>query len=543
MTFSGKLRTALILVAILPPLILTGIVYLAAEKQIVRIESDQAYKKYEQFSNFLSAFENDIKQLLTSIAKNSDFEITELRLAQGKRVGRSYRLPMTNLNFVEYLNKSGTILLSANRPALIGSSVLPHLLSQFRNDQPACFYQYESDFQGEHPSVKIVIPTDSGYLVGGRFLDDNFHATAQAIANATISYRKITRKDRNGPVLIGTPYLRGERLEMVVISASMAEFVAIALFNPSGLGDLFSNFYLAVIAVGAMMLLLALSIGIYFSSRTRTKILTLTNGAARVAAGDFSQPVIINGEDEFSELADSFNRMMKELTESRERLVVSEKIAAWQAVGRKLAHEVKNPLTPIAIATDDLRRSYQENLAEFPAILDTACKTIKGEVGRLTRLIDQFADFAKMPPAQFVDVVLDDFLGQLAGLYPEEISSQKIIIECDYPGSVRFDPDQMRQLFLNLIKNSFEATASNILIKLMAEQTNLVITIIDNGPGFPTTILDDGIIPYFSTKPTGSGLGLMVCQRIIFDHEGTMKLSNSKTGRAQVTITLPQTDA
>ena len=145
MTFAGKLRTALILVAILPPLILTGIVYLAAEQQIVRIESDQAVKKYEQFSNFVISFEQDIEQLLNSIANDSEprvpvrsmmidseFEITELRLARGKPVGRSYHLPMTNLDFVEYLDKSGTVLLSANRPALIGSPIRSGRLERTR---------------------------------------------------------------------------------------------------------------------------------------------------------------------------------------------------------------------------------------------------------------------------------------------------------------------------------------------------------------------------------------------------------------------------
>lgn len=548
MTFATKLRTALILIAIIPPLVLTGIVYLAASQQIVRIESDQAFKKYEQFSNFVTSFEQDIKQLLNSIATDSEFEISELRLAHGKTVGPTYHLPMTNLDFVEYLNKEGTVLLSANRPALIGSTTPPRRWEIIRQQQKNHFYQYESDFRGDHPSVKIVIPTDSGYIVGGRFLDDQFHATAEAIANAEISYRRATSETRSMAQVNpeGRPYLLNDKLEMVVIFRSTAEFITIARFKPSGLEKLFSNFYLAVVAVGAVMLLLALSIGIYFSSRTQREIMILTSGAARVAAGDFTRPVRLDGDIEFSDLADSFNRMMKQLTESRDRLVVSEKIAAWQAVGRKLAHEVKNPLTPIAIATDDLRRSYQEKHPDFDSILDTACATIKGEVGRLTRLIDQFADFAKMPEPVFQNINLSDFVRQFSALYPEENSSGKISIACDYPGEVRVDPDQIQQVLINLIKNSQEATpakAFEIRVKFMSEAGSLIITVEDDGPGFADSTLDDGITPYYSTKPSGSGLGLMVCRRIIFDHEGTMVLSNTKKGGARVIITLPQTDA
>jgi nitrogen fixation/metabolism regulation signal transduction histidine kinase len=225
-------------------------------------------------------------------------------------------------------------------------------------------------------------------------------------------------------------------------------------------------------------------------------------------------------------------------------LIVSQKIAAWQTIGRKIAHEVKNPLTPISIAIDDLRQSYRDRPTDYENILEESATTIKGEVNRLKKLIEQFSAFAKMPPPEFVMVESIAFIREAVSLFKDDIADGRLIVENE-PGdaSLNIDPDQMRQVIINLIKNSFEAGSRNCSFKISSTGDLYHLTVEDDGPGLPDEILEAGPIPYFSTKEDGSGLGLIICQRIVFDHDGTMSFDNKPDGGARVIITLPEKNA
>jgi two-component system nitrogen regulation sensor histidine kinase NtrY len=299
-----------------------------------------------------------------------------------------------------------------------------------------------------------------------------------------------------------------------------------------------------VAVVTIFSLLLVVPAGLYFSARTRREFERLTGGAMRVASGDFSRPVDTSGEGEFADLAESFNRMMRQLTDYRERLIVSQKIAAWQLIGRKIAHEVKNPLTPITIAVDDLRHTYRDRPGDYEKVLEECSTTIKGEVNRLLKLIDQFSSFAKMPPPEFSTVSPVDFIRDILVLFKDEKAQGKLIIE-NVRGDVplQIDPEQMHQVVINLIKNSLEAGCEHCALKLESAEGRFVMTIEDDGPGLPARLLDEGPTPYFSTKEHGSGLGLIICQRIVFDHDGTMTIDNKPDGGARVIITLPEKHA
>jgi nitrogen fixation/metabolism regulation signal transduction histidine kinase len=266
----------------------------------------------------------------------------------------------------------------------------------------------------------------------------------------------------------------------------------------------------------------------------------LTGGAERVASGDFSNPVISSGENEFSDLAESFNRMMRQLSEYREKLIISQKIAAWQTIGRKIAHEVKNPLTPISIAIDDLRQSYHEQSPAYEKILDECSETIKGEVNRLKKLIDQFSSFAKMPDPELIDIPAEKFLRDITVLFREEMADGRLVIDNRLDKKpIYLDPDQMRQVIINLIKNSLEAGGRQTNLILDREENSFLAVVEDDGPGMPDKIIEEGPAPYYSTKEKGSGLGLIICQRIVYDHGGTMSIENKLEGGARVIITLP----
>ncbi|HSG69759.1 MAG TPA: ATP-binding protein, partial [Planctomycetaceae bacterium] len=269
----------------------------------------------------------------------------------------------------------------------------------------------------------------------------------------------------------------------------------------------------------------------------------LRQASQRISTGDFDTPVMAYDEGEFSELADALTEMSLNLKRLQRQLSASEKIAAWQTMGRKMAHEVKNPLSPIAISADDLRRSWVEKQPNFEGILNETTSTIKEEVSRLTKLLDQFVSFARMTPPTIKPSPVRDLIDRIEQLYRNDVNAERLKIEVD--SSVRelkpeIDSEQIGQVLINLIKNGLESNDNPVVsLKVKTASDELLLIVSDNGPGFSDEILADSFRPYLSTKPDGSGLGLIICQRIVIDHGGNIELFNEPEGGAGVAITLP----
>lgn len=540
MTFSTRLRLTLLAAAILPTILITIIVVAGISEQIKRIEHREAVLACDRFEELLANTSARMEKSIRYVADSRAFQISELNLQAKRRSSSQYRLPLLSLDFLEYVDSLGQILLSADRPALVGQ-----LLSLTGNTDPSFSYRYENDYRGSHPSLICIIPTQSGYLHGGIFLDMSFHPLAEAVTKSKITFID-KRSGENAPLSqpdqsVGNPYRERDQFQAVLFNDDPSEYFISSRFDPSGLDAIFNNFYTAVGGVTIFSLIVVITVGLYFTSRTRREIQNLREGAIRVASGDLSGNVITRGEDEFSELAESFNSMMKQLSESQNRLIMTEKIAAWQSIGRKVAHEVKNPLTPIAIAADDLRRSYSEKQPDFEKILSDCTGTITREVDRLKKLIDRFSSFAQMPAPEINEFDINRVIDEIKILYKDQIDAGVVELKNNLSRpEIKADLEQILQVLLNLVKNSIEADSGKCQVIFQRIHDSIKITIEDDGAGFPDRILTEGITPYYSTKKDGSGLGLLICQRITLDHNGTMKIENIKDGGARVTITLPQ---
>jgi signal transduction histidine kinase len=529
MTFAGKLRLTLLLAALLPSILITIIVIIGLPAQIRRVEVQQEQEAVGLFRTLLDSRVSEAQQTISYVAGSREFQMMELARENG-HVDSKYRLPLLTLDFLEYFDTAGTTLYSADRPAMIGQ--LDFSVKLHRPDTAEVWYWFEHDLKGSHPAAQIIVPTEAGILVGGIYLDGPFQALAEAMTRSTI--RCVNKL---------SSYYVGDPGEKYLFDPGGGLYF-MATFHPADTGPIFTNFLIAIGAVTLFSLLLVIPAGLYFSARTNREIELLSDGAVRVAKGDFSQPIPEANDLEFSRLAESFNHMMRQLDDYRAKLIMSEKIAAWQSVGRKVAHEVKNPLTPIAIAADDLRRSYEEGRPDFKEILESSAATIRHEVDRLKKLIDQFASFARMPAPEIVAVEVKPLVDELAALFVDDISKGKLSIENRLAQNrIHCDPDQIRQAVINLIKNSFEGPCGHCVLTLAREADVISITIADDGPGFPKKILDEGIVPYYTTKKEGGGMGLLICQRIAFDHGGQLIIRNKSEGGAEVTITLPHKDA
>lgn len=261
----------------------------------------------------------------------------------------------------------------------------------------------------------------------------------------------------------------------------------------------------------------------------------------RVAAGDFSKPVMAYQEGEFSQLADALTDMMTKLKKVRRELITAEQIAAWQVVGRKVAHEIKNPLTPIEISIDDLRRSYQEKLPDFDTILNETTRTIKSEINRVTMLLDEFVSFARMTAPKPRSVDPSELCLNLESLYRSEIDAERLTINNEFHGGVvTLDPDAISQVLINLVKNGLESSEDAVVtVTVRGAGAGVEFLVADTGCGFTPEKLANSFEPYVSAKPGGSGLGLVICHRIVHDHGGSITIYNQTDGGAAVRVTLP----
>lgn len=532
------MRLSLLLVALVPPLVAIGVMYLYTSHQVRQDELARADRAVVKFRRFQSGEDQQLRAVLEQLAENPVIRRAALQLtADPSRMTSLDPLP-SSIDFLELIDKVGHVRASANRPGLVGRQMTVPF-GRF-----GVFATVEYDLSGPHAARAVIVElTDSLFLYGGRFVGDDDRRAIEEITDGDV--RIVFAKSRDDTFGSMTPlalYDRGESVESLLAGSNEAGYYIVASF-PLSSGESGSSSLLTVIGLVSLFSVVgALAIGWYLTGRAKREVDNLIEASERVARGDFVTPVMAYEEGEFAQLADSFSEMMGNLRQAQRDLATAEKIAAWEAVGRKIAHEVKNPLTPISISVDDLRRSYEDKLPNFDKTLAETTSTIKSELNRLTRLLDEFVAFARMTPPKMRSVTVGELVEPLHTLYRRDIDSGRLVVRAASASeAVLVDPDNVRQLLVNLIKNGLEAGSESVVsIDMGCDEKSLVITVNDSGPGFPDSMLSGDLEPQVSSKAGGFGLGLVICQRIVFDHGGEMRLSNNKDAGARIEIILPR---
>ena len=230
--------------------------------------------------------------------------------------------------------------------------------------------------------------------------------------------------------------------------------------------------------------------------------------------------------------------------EDRTELIKAQKTAAWQEVAQRVAHEIKNPLTPIQLAAQRLRKKYFERSADFKAIFDESTNVIVNEVGSLKRMVDEFSKFARLPAPHMSKESLHDIIEKVTALYRGGHHDVEFIQDFDFSvPDVNVDREQVRRVFVNLFDNAVQAMKHKGRIWVATEMDwknhRVRITVADEGPGIPQEDYGKLFIPYFSRKRTGTGLGLAIVHRIVTDHNGIIQASSRFPHGASFTIELP----
>jgi two-component system, NtrC family, nitrogen regulation sensor histidine kinase NtrY len=225
-------------------------------------------------------------------------------------------------------------------------------------------------------------------------------------------------------------------------------------------------------------------------------------------------------------------------------LIRAQKVAAWREVARRLAHEIKNPLTPIQLCAERLRRHFAGGPPAAKALVDECTVTIVGEVESLKGLVDEFSQFARMPAPRTVPTDLALLISETLTLYNGIFADVRIEHRfADGVPLVRLDAEQIRRVIINLVDNAVEAMErkGRIVVEMLLDSANRVVRVIvaDDGPGIPAAEREKLFLPYYSTKRRGSGLGLAIVRRIIAEHGGNIEVAENQPRGTRFTIELP----
>jgi len=225
-------------------------------------------------------------------------------------------------------------------------------------------------------------------------------------------------------------------------------------------------------------------------------------------------------------------------------LIKAQKVAAWQEVARRVAHEIKNPLTPIQLSAQRLRKKFFEKAPDFDAIFNESTEVIVNEVGSLKQMVDEFSKFARLPLPQMARQSLHDVMRDVVALYSGAHRDIRFRLELDESlPLLNFDKEQLKRVFVNLYDNAIQAMNQKgqvlVTTRYDTKKHRAIVSVADEGIGINPEDQERLFVPYFSRKKTGTGLGLAIVHRIITDHDGQIKAANNQPRGAIFTFELP----
>ncbi|NMO23365.1 HAMP domain-containing protein [Pyxidicoccus fallax] len=448
------------------------------------------------------------------------------------------------LSVLALFDRGGTVLSSGHLPARRGDPD-PDLFAVTREKSPRPVpvrvdVRTPSGLR-QLPALVTARPVDYGDLrlwaVGGVLLDEGLAQHLSRLTQAQVSVSsggtELARAGAAEPPTVARTLPLGEAATVrLVFSRAPAreaeQGVMRAFLLLAGLGGTF-----------------AVLLGVLVSRWMTRPVEALTEGARRVAEGALDAQVAVEASGEVGELVRTFNRMTGELKATTERLVASERIAAWQEVARRLAHEIKNPLTPIRMSLETLQAAQEAGHPRFPDMFKESAGVVLEEVDRLRRIVDEFSRFARMPKPQLAPVDLGELVQSVLSLYATPPPGIQILPSLQTGVVAKVDRDQLTQVLVNLVKNAEEAMADKggaLRVRVKGIDADAIIEVEDSGPGIPPEHRARIFEPYFTTKEGGTGLGLAIAARILQEHGGKLDVGGEPGQGARFSMVLPRAE-
>ncbi len=497
------------------------------------------------------------------------------------------------LDFVEILDWRGTIISSAQWPAKFGYPETAFDSISGANEQSAFLKLEElqdSTALGLFAIRSVRVGEHPVYVIGGRRLDKNFLSALDLPPEMRVLLYQ-NRGDHFSPGLfldpsasngVSDPAHPVEKLAALVNSVRQynQEMTEIAHWSRDPADDevfhaiplrgvgkdhpllgilLIGNSRRAYVSlkrsirdsallVGGGGILLAILLSSWAAARVTRPVEQLALAAQEVAAGNWNARVEVTGDDEIGQLADSFNRMTTELLSQKERLIQSERVAAWRELARRLAHELKNPLFPLQLTVENLLRAREQSPEQFDEVFREGSRTLLGEISNLKAIIGRFSEFSKMPQPQWQKVQINDVVRGVAQLFQAQLQAPgRAAIACrleldDQLESIAADPELLHRALSNLVLNAMDAmpNGGTLTLRTRAADGKVAIEVADTGSGLTREECERIFTPYYTSKQHGTGLGLAIVQSVVSDHGGRISVHSEPGTGTTFVIELPR---
>jgi signal transduction histidine kinase len=574
---------------------LTVVLAVTAVAWIVSLRTRQAFADADQ--KHTAALVDQFRREFAGQAENVAARVDHL--AASDRLSRiAFELARTGGDPSPYLNEAATLardyqldfleILSADR-SIVSSAQWPARFG-YKEDLHSAAYQPTFLKREELPdgsseiglfALRTVYGAEPPLVVlGGKHLDREFLANLSAPADtAVLLYPVLAANfDPHAPVGTTGDLAHATRYESLIeqarssgkearslifltdrredsvdatampLKASDGPVLAVLVVANSrrGLVELQQHIRAIAYGVAGVSILLAIAASLWITSRISRPIEQLAAAATEVAAGNWGTQVKIASDDEVGALAASFNHMTQQLSEQRERLVQSERVAAWRELARRLAHELKNPLFPLQLTVENLMKARNLPAAEFDEIFRESTTTLNDEITNLKNIIGRFSDFSKMPKPQLQDVNLVEVLRKIATLYEPVLAQHQppIAFHCqtgEGPLLISADPDLLHRALSNLVLNAMDAMPNGgaLTIETGRDGDAVEIRLSDTGSGMTAEECERLFTPYYTTKQHGTGLGLAIVQSVVSDLNGTIRVESKPGSGSTFVIELP----
>lgn len=361
-------------------------------------------------------------------------------------------------------------------------------------------------------------------------------------------------REEERAILTGLPFLTATQKPGILVSATRlkADFtkqteniLAVFQFYKSfgfERDSITRSFLFAFLTVYLLIIVISIGIAVFFSSTMTRPIQELVYGTDQISKGNWDYQIALEPRrDEIGKLTDSFNRMVVDIRHQQQRLLFLEKMATWREIAQRLAHEIKNPLTPIQLTIQQLKDSYKGDDERYKKTLNDCYEIVQEEIESLRNLTKEFSEFARMPVLAFKPIDLPKIVRDVSALY-SKISIELLL---DDTPPIEGDSEAMKRVLINLIDNAAAAMASKqdakIVIRLHSKNESVHLSVSDNGLGIPSENLSRIFEPHFSTKSTGMGLGLAIVKTIIEEHRGYIGVESVENLGTTFFIQLPIT--
>ena len=499
------------------------------------------------------------------------------------------------LDFLEFLDGQGKIISSAQWPAKFGYPEIgfeglstaggqdAFLKREELQDSTALgLFAVRATHVGEHPV----------YVVGGQRLDKNFLSALDLPADMRVLLYQ-NRGDHFSPDSLLDPSSPGsgpdaarpaekfapiinavrqynqERAGIVSWSADPADDEVFHAIPLRGAGsehpllavllvgnsrrpyvDLKRRIGASALLAGGGGIMLAILLGSWAAARVTRPVEELARAAQNVTAGEWDTRVEVHGGDEIAQLAESFNRMTAELLAQKERLVQTERVAAWRELARRLAHELKNPLFPLQLTVENLvrARAQAQSPEQFDEVFQESSSTLLAEISNLKTIIGRFSEFSKMPHPQLQAIQVNEILRGVVKLYQAQLRAPgRAAIDCkleldESVGTIAADPDLLHRALSNLVLNAMDAmpNGGTLRVRSRRDDAKAIVEIGDTGSGLTREECERIFTPYYTSKQHGTGLGLAIVQSVVSDHGGRISVQSEPGRGTTFVIELPQ---